>query len=212
MNQLLFGICLLLSITAGAQEFHFDLFSKYSYQVNNKSNDRLVYSNTKDPNIFLTINGTRDARTAIILDIQRMMVHHYDLEEIRENGEQLFNFKYFSSQKIPKRKSFFAHDYSVREISQVGDVRTVEVTIYKNSRKKTPVMIQTLTMKPHGINLFPLYRVAGLHPFEILSNIDPGQNYVVMSGTGNAFTGHRIDMKLQTLKNVDLTLVVPDQK
>lgn len=210
MKKHILILCILLSANLHAQHYNFNLLTNYNIQVETTSNDRLVYSHTGDPNIFLTVKGNNESKEAQLLDIGRLMVHRFKIDQIVEKGDVFFKFAYIKSEIIKPEKGFMQHDFTIKVIAQDSLTKTVEVSIFKNAKKKKPVMTQTLTMKKYHVNLFPLYRVSGLHPFEMLSKIDISGNYIVTGGKGKAFLGHTLMTKLVYTKEIALELVVPE--
>ena len=80
--------------------------------------------------------------------------------------------------------------------------------LYKAKRKR-PVSYQTVILNKSDHDLFSLYRVACLHPWEKLDKMKYPEKYKVVSGKGKTSGGYKIETKLVSIKPINLTLNIP---
>ena len=193
-----------------SQNFEFDLMTHYGVKVEQMNNDNLIYSNSKNPTYFLMVRGYKDFKEAKLLDIKNSVTHQFAVEQTSDKGQVFFSFKYLDSTPFQPQGSFLAHDFTIDEIEQDSLTKTFKVTFYKNAKRKKQVMSQTIVAKKHHSNLFPLYRVACLHPFEIFSKLNMPENYIVLGGNGTTFQGGQVQTKLLSSHDIQLNLTVPD--
>jgi hypothetical protein len=193
-----------------SQNYNFDLLTKYTTKVNGKSMDHVFYSSTKDPNIFLNISGFSEPSVAFISDFKKGVNHQYKIKKSKENGEIFITFKYLKTVKTKLPKFYFDYDFKFEEIQTDTLFKKVKVTIFKDSSRNEEITNQTLTMKKSDNNLFPLYRVSCLHPFENLLQLNLTENYLVISGNGITKGGFKIITELTEYKTIQLQLVVPE--
>ena len=210
MNKYLAVLFLLLSGSIVAQNYNFDLLTKYTTKVNGKSIDRVFYSSTKDPNIFLNVGGFTGSSDAYITDFKKGVHHQYKIKKSKENGEIFFTFKYLKTVKIQIPKHYFDYDFKIEELEADIQFKKIKVTIFTNSTRKDEITSQILKMKKSDNNLFPVYRVSCLHPFENLLQLNLPENYLVVSGTGITRGGFKIVTELTDHKPIQMQLVVPE--
>lgn len=210
MNKYLTLVFLFLTGSMISQNYNFDLLTKYTTKVNGKSMDRVFYSSTKDPNIFLNVGGFSGSSDAFISDFKKGVHHQYKIKKSKENGEIFFTFKYLKTVKTQLPKFYFDYDFKFEEIETDTLFKKVKVTIFTDSSRNIAITTQTLTMKKSDNNLFPLYRVSCLHPFENLMQLNLPGNYLVISGTGITRGRFKIVTELTEYKPILLQLVVPE--
>ena len=91
----------------------------------------------------------------------------------------------------------------------IPDGLQIKLSIYKNTKRKRPVTSQTIVLEKSDDELFSLYRVACLHPFEKLDKMKYPGKYKVVSGTGKTSGGYKIKTELLSIKPINLILNIP---
>jgi hypothetical protein len=206
----LFLLYLLISKATYAQNYKFDLLTSYSSKVNGKQNKRIVYSDSKNDDFFLSVGGFTGSSKATLIDFKKRVYHHFKVIQTKENKDIFFTFVYISTTEFETPDTYIDHNFVFEEIESDSIFRKVKVLIYKNSKNKKPITSHTVILKKSDNKLFSLYRVSCLHPFEILDKMKYPGNYMVVSGTGTTSNGYKIETKLVLTKTIYFEMNVPN--
>ena len=176
MKPLLLILYLFFGVTTYAQTYKFDLIATYTQEVIGREREHIVCSNKTNDDYFLTIGTFTSSSTAILSDFKKQVYHTYEIIQTKKNSEEFFTFKYLSTSKIESTKAYLNHEFVFEEIESDSLFRKVKLSIYKNSKRRKPVTSQTVVLEKSDHELFSLYRVACLHPFEALNKMKyPGK-------------------------------------
>ena len=192
-----------------AQTYKFDLIATYTQKVSDKEHSRIVCSNATNDDYFLTIGTFTSSSTAFVSDFKKQICHTYEITQSDEDSDKYFIFKYLRTSKIESTKAYLNHEYNFEEIESDSLFRKVKLSIYKNTKRKRPVTSQTIVLEKSDDELFSLYRVACLHPFEKLDKMKYPGKYKVVSGTGKTSGGYKIKTELLSIKPINLILNIP---
>jgi hypothetical protein len=199
---------ILLSTIAFSQTYHFDILTKYSIQNTAKKEilESTNYFNTDDFSYHLRITRSPEAFTGTILDITRKIAHRFSITETKVNGDYRFQFKYENS---------FSYDTNsfknLRiELSGPPDIssKKFNLKIFPRQRAKKYTVEHQLTLIPANKNLFPMYRVSMMHPYEKMNEVNIPGNYMVSKDVMKR-GDITCEFILKEFKNVDFDLVVP---
>lgn len=206
---LLLFLFLFFGVTTYAQTYKFDLIATYTQKVSGRERTRIVYSNKTNDDYFLTIGTFTSSSTVFLSDFKKQVYHTYEIVETNINSEEFFTFKYLSTSKIELTKAYLNHEFVFEEIESDSLFRKVKLSIYKNSKRKRPVTSQTIVLEKSDHELFSLYRVACLHPWEKLDKMKYPGKYKVVSGKGKTSGGYKIETKLLSVEPINLILNIP---
>ena len=162
MKPLLLILYLFFGVTTYAQTYKFDLIATYTQKVSGRERTRIVCSNATNDHYFLTIGTFTSSSTAFLSDFKKQIYHTYEIVETNMN----YTFKHLSTSKIESTKAYLNHEFVFEEIESDSLFRKVKVLIYKNAKRKRPVTSRTVVLEKSDHDLFSLYRVACLHPWE----------------------------------------------
>lgn len=209
MKQILLFLYLFFGVTTYAQTYKFDLIATYTHKVSGKERTRIVCSNATNDDCFLTIGTFTSSSRAFLSDFKKQIYHTYEIVETNMNSKKSFSLKYLYTSKIEFTKAYSDHHFVFEEIESDSLFRKVKVSIYKNTKRKRPVNYQTVILEKSDHDLFALYRVACLHPWENLDKMKYPGKYKVVSGKGKTSGGYKIETKLVSIKPINLTLNIP---
>jgi hypothetical protein len=71
MKKTIYLVFILFSSFLHAQKFEFDLLTKYLTKMELYNFEKIIYSNSKDQNYFLLINGNSELRRATLYDLKK---------------------------------------------------------------------------------------------------------------------------------------------
>ncbi|AOR28859.1 hypothetical protein FORMB_18270 [Formosa sp. Hel1_33_131] len=205
MKPLLLILYLFFGVTTYAQTYKFDLIATYTQKVSGRERTRIVCSNATNDHYFLTIGTFTSSSTAFLSDFKKQIYHTYEIVETNMN----YTFKHLSTSKIESTKAYLNHEFVFEEIESDSLFRKVKVLIYKNAKRKRPVTSRTVVLEKSDHDLFSLYRVACLHPWEKLDKMKYPGKYKVVSGKGKTSGGYKIETKLVSIKPINLIMNIP---
>ena len=209
MKPLLLFLCLFSGATTYAQTYKFDMIATYNVKLNGREREHIVCSNIANDDCFLTIGTYKSPTEAILDDFKNQVYHIFEIIQSKKNSEESFTFKYLSTSKIESTKAYLNHEFVFEEIESDSLFRKVKLSIYKNSKRRKPVTSQTVVLEKSDHELFSLYRVACLHPWEKLDKMKYPGKYKVVSGTGKTSGGYKIETQLLYIKPTNLILSIP---
>ena len=209
MKKTIYLVFILFSSFLHAQKFEFDLLTKYLTKMELYNFEKIIYSNSKDQNYFLLINGNSALKRATLCDLKKMISHNFEVLESKSRGEVFFEFKYVDSKMINYNKIFYEYEFEYTTIDNDSLNKTIKVDVYKNSKRKKSKMSLILQLKKSTDNLFPLFRFSCLHPFELIQKLNVLGNFIIESAKGTTLFGKKIEHKLLNYKKVKFELDIP---
>ena len=176
--------------------FKFDLLTNYVVIVNNKKKQEIIYSNSKDDNYLLKINGSGKRHRATLYDFKKSVIHSFKvIHKVKKEFKYQHSTNYFNN-KI---------NYSFEELESNIKYKKIKVLVSENSK----ITWQIITLENSEHNFFSIYRVSCLHPYEKFDKIKYPGNYIVTSGIGKTKGGFDIKTKLLTVKSSKLEINIP---
>jgi hypothetical protein len=211
MRNLFLLFILFIFSPTNAQKYIFNTLTKYSISYNNIKNEGLSYSNSNDDTYFLRIRKYESSLTANLYDYKNLKHHIFTVKESKVNGEIVFNFEYENTSNIYyfNKNEYSKYVFAFETFELNDTIKRVNLKIYKNSKKKKPLMNYDLQLKNHEKNLFPVFRINCIHPYEFLENLNIFKNGVVINAQGNTLSGRLIEYKLEDLKEVNFEINIP---
>ena len=211
MRNIYLILIILLSIGVGGQKYSFDFLTKYESKSTDSnrpgSHDVVNYFNSDDFNYYLRLFKNKSGFYAYLYDYSKMKWHKFDVKEDYKNGELQFTFDYAGTKQLTWSKSSFKN-YRF-EFSNVSD-KSANLKIYKNQKSTKPLREYTFHLKKANKNLFPMIRIAMMHPYENIEALDITKNVIVEKATDICIEKEcNCEMTLTAYKNVELDLEVP---
>ena len=191
-----------------SQTYNFDFLTKYSVQNTHKTaiHTAVNYFNSDDFSYYLVVKRNNTKLEGTLIDRERNKAHRFEVKESKVKGEVLFQFVYEYSYHL-KTFNYTNYRFEFGEISNTSP-KQVNLKIYNRKRAKKPIYEHQLTLKEANKNLFPLYRISMMHPFESSINLNFEGNYIVSkSNTKNGKIN--CEFKLEEYKNVELQINLP---
>ena len=208
----IFFVILYLAVNAAVhgQKFEFDLLTKYVISAENYQRETAVYSNSTNKFFYLYLNY--DSKTANLYDLKTNILYKFEVLQSKVNKDLFFEFKYLVSKKIiPNRHIInFESEYTI--VKKDSIYAEIKLDIYRNSKRKKPHHSLLLKAKKSKTNLFAIFRVNCLHPFEFTSKIDIPENLVIESGESINGSRDKTKFKLALLKDVKFELEIPQNQ
>ena len=204
MKKLILLYLLFIFSSVKAQKYVFNTLTKY--------NEIIIYSNSYIDSYSIGINKYKSSITADLYDYKTLKIHRFLVKESKVKGEILFDFEYENTSNINNLNkndySKYVCDFDYFELND--SVKRVNLKVYRNSKKKKPIMDYELRIKKYHANLFPAFRISCLHPYEFLSKLNSFQNGLVTYAKENTLSGNQLEYKLEVLKKVNFELIIPD--
>lgn len=197
--------------TVNAQKYVFDTLTKYSSSYNKINGEAISYSNSNDDSYFMRIRKYESSITADLYDYKNLKLHTFLVKESKVKGEMLFNFEYENTSDIyyfnKNVYSKYVFDFEIFELND--SIKRVNLKVYKNLKKKKSLINYDLQIKKHDVNLFPVFRINCIHPYEFLEKLNIFKNGIVVKAKDNTLSGKLIEYKLEELKEVNFELNIP---
>lgn len=214
MRNIYLILIILLSTGVGGQKYSFDFLTKYESKSTDSnrpgSQDVVNYFNSDDFNYYLRLFKNKSGFYAYLYDYSKMKWHKFDVKEDYKNGELQFTFDYAGTKQLTWSKSSFKN-YRF-EFSNVSD-KSANLKIYKNQKAAKPLREYTFQLKKANKNLFPMIRIAMMHPYENIEALDITKNVIVEKASDICIEREcNCEMTLTAYKNVELDLVIPKEK
>jgi hypothetical protein len=206
--------CLILflftSITF-SQKFEFDFVTTYEMPTKD-FRKRTVYSSSANPNHLLSIYDSKSKNRAYLHDLENKKYYIFKIIRNKENAEEKLSFKYKKTKKV--NQSYyerFQYDKAMfKVIKKEGDFTTVLITYFSDYNAMIKEYLTEIKIKESNQNYFPNFRMAMLHPMELLMNFDWFKNGLVVESV-QIRDGERVyPSKLVYSEVVELELVVPN--
>lgn len=203
MKKAILIIILLSPLFGSAQEYNFNLLTKY-VSANGFSKESIVYSNMTNDSYFLKLFKHKKKYKAFIVDLKTLKQHYFKVtESFNDKNEVFFQFDYRNTQSftIPYNARNFSFDFKKKKTDSTFAI--VEMTTLKY---KTEIIGKAnLKIKKHPSNLFPLFRFSNLHPFEYNSMMTYPETGLVEKYT-RVYEKDTITIKLDFYKDVNFQL------
>lgn len=174
--------------------------------------DRVTYSNINNPNYFLNFNFHYTSEVFLI-DFETSKIHYFSNVRTKKDGDEYLNFKYVFTEPLTSKipKSFENLTFTYDEMKSDSISKTIRITIYNPKKKKNRggTLLYELEVRKFESDLFPLFRMSCMHPFELLNKLKVPGNWIVTSAKQIRNDREYMNSRLVTFKEVDFALVVP---
>lgn len=207
MKKIFSILVMLTAFAAFAQKFTFDIFAKY----NSNEIESILLTNTKNDNYYLRIFNNENKIEGYLTDIENLKIHTFEITQTNVNNEIIFNFNYLSSREFELdylEKGYKNYVFDFHTIENKDGIKKVKFKVFRNAKKKRPIMEYELEIKEYDKNLFPAFRICGLHPLERINQLNYNDNGIVIKANGKFITGLENNVKLLEYKEVNLELEV----
>ncbi len=87
----------------------------------------------------------------------------------------------------------------------------LKVEVYKNAKRKKSIIEYLIKCKKNTSNLFPVFRMSCMHPFELYLNLNISKNVIVEKAEGKTLSGQKVESSLLYFKEVMLDIEIPKQ-
>jgi hypothetical protein len=205
-------LIILFNLNIQAQKYEFDLLTKYTSKMVNYEHESLAYSNTKDQNYILYINGNSLTKNATLYDLGKMTLHNFSVSESKIENEIFFEFEYKKTLPINQKTNYNNYKLEAKTINNDSLNKEIKIDIFKKSNVKKPEITLVLKVKKINNNLFPLFRFSCLHPFEFNQNLNLSENLKVESAKEINLSGQLIEHRLVSEKEVKFEIEIPVNK
>lgn len=194
---------------ANSQTYSFDFLTKYVSQgKNQKSQSEIVnYFNSDNFNYYLRLMRGSGYFTAYLTDYELNIQYEFNVIENKKGNEIAFQFEYLNSNKLnlkPSLRKNFRYEWK-----KINNNEAV-LKIFKTKKAKKPVEEYQFTFKKSNKNLFPVFRMAAMHPLENEKNVNIDENFIVEKAKNICnYPPCSCEFRLAEYKNVSLDLVIP---
>ena len=202
----------LLSTVSFSQSFTFDFVTTYEMPTKDYVRKRTVYSSSANPNHLLSIYNSKSNNKAYLYDLENKKYHIFKIIRNPESTNGKPSFKYKKTKKVkPSYYDHFQYDKAMFKVNKKeGDFTTVLITYYRDYNATITKYLTEIKIKESDQNYFPNFRMAVLHPFELLSNFDWFKNGLVVESV-QIRDGERVyPSKLVHSEKVELKLIAPN--
>lgn len=196
-------------VLSSAQTYSFDVLTKYiSAGKNNKIlSENVVYFNSDNFNYYLRLMRGPEYFYAYLFDNELNKVHEFEVIENKNGKEIVFRFEYVASNKLVKN-TISQKNYRYEWSESSNDVKILK--IFKTKKAKKPTKEYQFFFKKSDKNLFPIFRISVMHPFEDNSMINIADNLIVEKARSICTNPPcSCDFRLDDYKSVSLNLVIP---
>lgn len=127
-----------LYFLCNSQTYEFNILTTYSISRISLTNlERSVFSNKLDNSYFLELSKYDDKSKATIIDLKSKKIHYFEvLETKNKENEKEYNFKHIESKDLSKYSTYPKVFYNYKIIESDSLYKKIELTFYKNKRKK----------------------------------------------------------------------------
>ncbi|MEZ4854092.1 hypothetical protein, partial [Flavobacterium sp.] len=160
-----------------SQKFEFDVLTKYKL----KNRESIVYSNSKHEDYVMYIQGNSEYKIAKLYDLKKMILHKFDVKEVKSKNEVFFQFMYKSTNDMNFYKYWDKSKIQYEWISNNGLNGEIKLNIYKNYKKTKLLYTVYMKVQKSNVNLFHVFKFSCLHPFEFYRNFNIPENIIVKS-------------------------------
>lgn len=210
MKNIVLLLLVFSSSVVFSQRFTFDFATHYEYYFNNVKYERVSYSNTDNPNLFLYFYTNEGQRTAKLVDIEQMQNHFFNVKrEITKEGE-ILHFEYIRSEKKEENKFHKENPsyYDFKTIKTDSLSKTVLLQFYTNKKRKKVYYSLELKVVPADANYFSNFRMATMHGASERKELDYKENGLVVEAINSTKKKKKLQAKLLYSEKIQFELVV----
>lgn len=199
----------LFSFGVNSQKYFFDILTIYKLKSNISSGKAISYVNSNDDTYILRLKKTDYYFEANLFDFKTHKNHKFTVIETYEKNEIIFNFKYVNTFNLnnDNTKRFKNYVFEFQTIEVRDSIKTVKLNVFKNSKKRKPIIKYELEIKNTGKNLFHAFRTSCLHPFESFMQLN-FENGLPIKAKGNTLSGFKNEIELETFKKTPFELEI----
>lgn len=211
MRKFLIVFLLMPFAAVFSQTLKFDIMAKYSTIRKEHSYENSIYGISTNNNYFMRVlNNPIGGQTAQVFDLKSLKRHEYDIRETKQKDNSVeIKFVYLNTYSFDSshfHSSVTSVDYDFEKISEENEIEIVKLILYKNKSKKRITKNYELKILKSEFNLFPLFRFACFHPFQILTELNYDSSGLVTSCTSD--DGLKIILK--TFEEANLEVELPN--
>ncbi|MDD2987161.1 hypothetical protein [Flavobacterium sp.] len=205
-------ILFLLTTITFSQKFEFDFVTEYVTTLPDNDRTTTTYSNSKNSNHLFLIYQNGNKRSGFLYDLEYKKIHEFKVTSSKENGKIMYAFKYKKSSKI--KSSYFENSkndkYEFTELENNSVFKTVLLKVTRDFNGQINTYLTEIKIQKSEANYFPNFRVAALHPWEKIKELDIFENGLVVESV-QIRNGERVyPSKLVHSEEVELELIVPN--
>jgi hypothetical protein len=208
----IFLLFLLFSFSyINAQKYVFNTLAKYSSNLGHDKRESISYSNSNSDTYFLRILKNENSFMANLFDYKNLKVHRFTVTESKIKNEIFFKFNYVNTSELFyfNKNDYTKYVFTFQTVESNDSIAKVKLNVYRNSKKKKPLRDYDLVIKKNSSNLFPVFRINSIHPYEFVEKLNIFENGVVISANEKTVLGDQIEFKLEELKQVSFELDIP---
>lgn len=200
---------LFTSFLVNGQTYDFNILTTYSITGRSNGNfERNIFSNKLNNSYFLEISKYNDKLKATISDLKLQKYHVFEvIETENEKDVKEFDFKYVESNNFFKNDSYPKVYYDYKVIESDSIYKTIELTFYKNKRKKKKSSALELKLRINEFNLFPVFRFSYFHLISLNPELNIEENGIIESSLIKS-ENNSINCKLTHFEDVNFKLIV----
>lgn len=208
---ILLSILLYNFSSLNAQNYAFNILTKYVTNFENKDRETICYSNSKNDSYFLRLSKNENSFVANLYDYKNLKVHAFKVLETKLKNEILFEFKYQNTTELDSfdKNKYSKYVYTFQTLKVIDSIKKVKFSVYENLKNKKPLMEYQLEIKNSNENLFPAFRLSCIHPYEFLEKLNTFENGIVINATGTTLSAKDIKFKLEDFKRINFELDIP---
>lgn len=197
-----------------AQKYVFNTLAKYSSNYGHNKSESISYSNSNSDSYFLRLEKRENSFRANLFDYKNLKVHRFTVTESKVKNEIFFKFNYLDTYYLQhfNENHYSKYVFDFQTVESNDSIAKVKLNIYRNSKKKKSLKDYDLVIKKNSSNLFPVFRINSIHPYEFVEKLNIFENGVVVSASGKTVSGEQIEFKLEELKQVSFELDIPKLK
>lgn len=200
---------LLSSFLVNGQTYDFNILTTYSVnRTDDNKIERNVFSNKLNNSYFLELSRYNNKSKARLIDLISQKIHNFEVVETEnKNNVKKYNFNYIDSQDqftyvtVP----IVYYDYKIIESDSV--YKEIELTFYKNKRKKKISSVHELKLRINDFNLFPTFRFSCFHLIGFNPELNIVENGIIESGFVKSEES-KVTYNLTHFEEVDFKLIV----
>jgi hypothetical protein len=210
----IFLLFLLFSFSyINAQKYVFNTLAKYSSNFDHNKRESISYSNSNSDTYFLRLEKSVNSFGAKLFDYKNRKVHRFTVVESKIKNEIFFKFNYLDTYYLQhfNKNHYSKYVFDFQTVESNDSVKKVKLNVYKNSKKRKSLKDFDLVIKKNSSNLFPVFRINSIHPYEFVEKLNIFENGIVVSANEKTVSGEQIEFKLEELKQVSFELDIPKQ-
>jgi hypothetical protein len=208
----IFLLFLLFSFSyINAQKYAFNTLAKYSSIFDHHKRESISYSNSNSDTYFLRLEKSVNSFRAKLFDYKNLKVHRFTVVESKVKNEIFFKFNYLDTYYLQhfNKNHYSKYVFDFQTVESNDSIAKVKLNVYRNSKKKKSLKDFDLVIKKNSSNLFPVFRINSIHPYEFVEKLNIFENGVVISANEKTVLGDQIELKLEELKQVSFEIDIP---